>query len=141
MRSKIEMNVCFFFITRALNAIFINKLCEKDYLKVAWLIMESSDNESVSSGYVNNTSEQTNNSSPQDSSDISKTTIAILVLLTLMISIIGTWTTLSELRGVSTLRSHSTTQAGQVQFAIDSPGIVQQKATQMTANVMLELQK
>lgn len=60
------------------------------------------------------------NSVPSDSNDISKTTITILVLLTLMISIIGTWTVLNEVNNVKIV-SQESTSSGIVSLNLQSP--------------------
>lgn len=52
--------------------------------------------------------------------DISRTTITILVLLTLMISIIGTWTVLNEVNNVK-LSSKSYQSSAQVVLEIKNP--------------------
>lgn len=55
---------------------------------------------------------------PQDN-DISKTTITVLVLLTLIISVIGTWTVLNELNTVKVTKSSTAT--GTVSLNIRAP--------------------
>jgi len=79
----------------------------------------------------------------QDGMDISKTTIAILVLLTLMISVIGTWTVLNE---ISTVRGptqeKSSTSQGTVQLGIISnvQKPVQKQVELTTGEVVLSIQ-
>jgi hypothetical protein len=78
----------------------------------------------------NNSSSQTPSTSPAaapqapaEAQDMSKTTVAILVLLTLMISIIGTWTVLNEISAVKMAAAPPmpSTSQGKVQLVIGSP--------------------
>ena len=50
-------------------------------------------------------------SEPRQDLDISKTTITVLVLLTLMISVIGTWTVLNEISGVRVVQKSQPAEA------------------------------
>jgi hypothetical protein len=63
--------------------------------------------------------EVNSNSSPDGGADVSKTTITILVLLTLMISVIGTWTVLNEVNGVKVV-SQQTQTSGVVSLNLQS---------------------
>lgn len=74
---------------------------------------------------------------PKQEVDISKTTITVLVLLTLMISIIGTWTVLNEISNVKTVQKPSTAQ-GHVSFTITGPPSEPAKSS-TTGNVVLEV--
>ncbi len=60
------------------------------------------------------------NVAPSEGGDISKTTITVLVLLTLMISVIGTWTVLNEVNSVKVVSQPSRTN-GVVSLNIHSP--------------------
>lgn len=68
----------------------------------------------------NQTNNQLNSNMSQGNSDISKTTITILVLLTLMISVIGTWTVLNEVNNVKLSQKPSST-TGVVSLNIQQP--------------------
>lgn len=68
---------------------------------------------------VNQTSVNSN-TAPSEGGDISKTTITVLVLLTLMISVIGTWTVLNEVNGVKVVSQGSST-SGVVSLNIQPP--------------------
>jgi hypothetical protein len=57
--------------------------------------------------------------------DISKTTITVLVLLTLMISVIGTWTVLNEVNSVKVTTQQSKT-SGVVSLNLQSASTQQQ---------------
>lgn len=59
-------------------------------------------------------------SAPSGDVDISKTTITVLVLLTLMISVIGTWTVLNEVNNVK-LASKESQSSGIVSLNLQSP--------------------
>jgi len=58
-------------------------------------------------------------SAPSGGADISKTTITVLVLLTLMISVIGTWTVLNEVNSVKVV-SQGSQSTGVVSLNIQS---------------------
>lgn len=75
--------------------------------------------------------------SPADSgaTDISKTTVTILVLLTLMISVIGTWTVLSEVNNVKVVKQESSS-VGKVSLTIQGP---EEPAPSATGRVALNL--
>lgn len=53
------------------------------------------------------------NSAPNGGADVSKTTITVLVLLTLMISVIGTWTVMNEVNSVKVV-SQPSSSSGKV---------------------------
>jgi len=75
---------------------------------------------------------------PADNPDISKTTIAVLVLLTLMISVIGTWTVLNEISNVRPTGSNvAAPQSGQVHLNIQPPTTPQTSAA--TGKVMMNI--
>jgi hypothetical protein len=56
--------------------------------------------------------------SSSEGTDISKTTITVLVLLTLMISIIGTWTVMSEISSAKVVQQEPARSTGQIRFSI-----------------------
>ncbi len=58
-------------------------------------------------------------SAPSGGVDISKTTITVLVLLTLMISVIGTWTVLNEVNNVKATKA--STAVGRVSLTVSAP--------------------
>jgi len=60
--------------------------------------------------------------------DMSKTTITVLVLLTLMISIIGTWTVLNEISSVQSTQHQTASSVGRVSFTIRNPNQQAQSA-------------
>ncbi len=55
--------------------------------------------------------------------DVSRTTIFVLVILTLLISILGTWTVLSQLNAATPVAADRTTASGQVSFEITPPPV------------------
>ena len=56
--------------------------------------------------------------SPPNSPDMSKSTIIALVLLTLLISVIGTWTVLNEISSVKVSQQTSSGSHGNVQLEV-----------------------
>ena len=76
---------------------------------------------------------------PAPETDISKTTITILVLLTLMISVIGTWTVLNEISSVHVAKQQPSIASGQIQLNIQPPSTP--KTSEATGNLMLEIKK
>ncbi|MEM4638132.1 MAG: hypothetical protein QXK76_03880 [Candidatus Woesearchaeota archaeon] len=79
-------------------------------------------------------SSQMINQSSQEGNDISKTTITILVLITLMISVIGTWTVLNEVNNVKLTQKPSST-TGVVSLNIQQPS----EPVPITGKVMLKI--
>jgi hypothetical protein len=53
--------------------------------------------------------------------DVSRTTIFVLVILTLLISILGTWTVLSQLNAATPVAADHATASGKVSFTITPP--------------------
>ena len=82
---------------------------------------------------------------PPQNPDISKTTVVVLVLLTLMISVIGTWTVLNELSVVrlSQPEQHRpASTSGEVQLGIEAPpGYDQGQMSASTGRVSLQIIK
>ena len=85
-------------------------------------------------------------SPPAENNDISKTTITVLVLLTLMISVIGTWTVLNELSNVKPVQQ-SSAATGKVELTILPNGNANaianspQQTSAATGQVALEIKK
>ena len=76
---------------------------------------------------------------PRQDIDISKTTITVLVLLTLMISVIGTWTVLNEIGNVKVTQNSQPAQAQVTLRVVDAAS--QQPITQSaTGRVILHVQ-
>jgi hypothetical protein len=70
----------------------------------------------------NNSAQQATPAAPSQEVDISKTTIAVLVLLTLMISVIGTWTVLNEISSVKIAQpSKPSSAVGEVKMVVINP--------------------
>ena len=79
------------------------------------------------------------NSAPSGGTDISKTTITVLVLLTLIISVIGTWTVLNEVNNVKVTKASRA--VGQVSLTVSAPPDVQQPVDatgKVTLNILGE---
>jgi len=75
--------------------------------------------------------------------DISKTTITVLVLLTLMISVIGTWTVLNEVSNVR-MTQQSSVASGKVTLTLQSdktqnPPVEQKSTNAATGQVIFEV--
>lgn len=69
--------------------------------------------------------------------DISRSTIVILVLLTLLISVIGTWTVLSQINAAPAAQESSSTSSGKVRFALTEDPATDQS----TGKVVFKLEK
>lgn len=85
-----------------------------------------------------NQADVNSNSAPSGGIDISKTTITVLVLLTLMISVIGTWTVLNEVNNVKAAKA--STAVGRVSLVVSPPPEAPQPVD-ATGKVMLNIQK
>jgi hypothetical protein len=72
--------------------------------------------------------------------DISKTTLAVLVILTLMISIIGTWTVLNEISAVKLYAKAPSSSSGVVKLnVLPPPGSVPAQASSTTGMVVMNI--
>lgn len=78
-----------------------------------------------------------NSNAPSEGGDISKTTITVLVLLTLMISVIGTWTVLNEVNSVKVI-SQGSSSSGVVSLNIQPP-ISQSEPVAASGKVVLNI--
>jgi hypothetical protein len=81
--------------------------------------------------------EQSQPSMQPQEMDISKTTITILVMLTLIISVIGTWTVLSELNNVKVVKGSTAT--AKVGLTIAQPNTAPPQAVETTGKVALKI--
>lgn len=77
---------------------------------------------------------------PNEKTDISKTTITVLVLVTLMISVLGTWTVLNELSNVKTTQQAPSSSSGEVKLNIVSTGQNVPDQTGATGRVSLTIE-
>ena len=72
--------------------------------------------------------------------DISKTTVTVLVLITLMISVIGTWTVLNEISSVKATTQHQeSSSSGRLSFSVGDSDNALSEPVSATGKVALSL--
>lgn len=99
--------------------------------------MEDNNSQNMSQQNDAQTSSQT---TPQSSSDFSKTTIVVLVILTLLISTLSTWVLLGEVSNVKISQKVPASSSGEVRINI-LPAEQPKTTTGATGQVVLKLNK
>ncbi|HIH31117.1 TPA: hypothetical protein HA235_00255 [Candidatus Woesearchaeota archaeon] len=85
-----------------------------------------------------NMDQNTSSQVPEQKSDLSSTTLVILVLLTLTISIIGTWSVLNEMSNIKVSPPPKASSA-QVSLQVNPPA--EPKIVPVTGNIALNVLK